>query len=78
MKITVDVECSPAEARSFLGLPDLTPLHELYIAKASSLMTDGLTPIEVQKMVQSWLPGMSEGFETWRRAVADLARPKSS
>ena len=23
-----DIDCTPAEARAFLGLPDLTPLHE--------------------------------------------------
>ena len=27
MKVTVDVDCTPEEARRFLGLPDLTPVH---------------------------------------------------
>ena len=31
MKVTVDVDCSPAEARAFLGLPDVTPIHDKYI-----------------------------------------------
>lgn len=31
MKITVDLDCTPAEARHFLGLPDLTPLHDKYM-----------------------------------------------
>ena len=31
MKVTVDVDCSPAEARAFLGLPDVTPIHDNYI-----------------------------------------------
>ena len=31
MKITVDLDCTPAEARHFLGLPDLTPLHDQYM-----------------------------------------------
>jgi len=31
MKVTVDVDCSPAEARAFLGLPDVTPIHVKYI-----------------------------------------------
>ncbi len=30
--MTVDVDCTPAEARAFLGLPDLTPLHDKYVA----------------------------------------------
>ncbi|MEO7470377.1 MAG: DUF6489 family protein, partial [Sphingobium limneticum] len=30
MKVTVDVDCTPAEARAFLGLPDVTPIHDKY------------------------------------------------
>ena len=32
MKITVDVDCTPQEARAFMGLPDVTPLNEHLIA----------------------------------------------
>ncbi|WP_420846806.1 DUF6489 family protein [Microvirga tunisiensis] len=28
MKITMDVECTPEEARAFLGLPDVKPMQE--------------------------------------------------
>ncbi len=28
MKFTVNVECSPEEARRFMGLPDVTPINE--------------------------------------------------
>jgi len=31
MKITVDLDCTPAEARAFLGLPDVTPIHDHYV-----------------------------------------------
>lgn len=31
MKITVDLDCTPAEARAFLGLPDVTPIHDHYM-----------------------------------------------
>ncbi|MBH1992546.1 MAG: hypothetical protein I8H86_06630 [Sphingomonadaceae bacterium] len=31
MKVSVDVDCTPAEARAFLGLPDVTPIHDKYI-----------------------------------------------
>ena len=44
MKFTVDVDCTPEEARRFLGLPDLTPVHEAYIEKMKAFVTDGATP----------------------------------
>jgi hypothetical protein len=31
MKVNVEVECSPEEARRFLGLPDVTKAQEAYV-----------------------------------------------
>ena len=33
MKINVEVDCTPAEARAFLGLPDVAPLNEALVAE---------------------------------------------
>ena len=32
MKVSIDIECTPEEARRAIGLPDLTPLHDRYLA----------------------------------------------
>jgi hypothetical protein len=44
MKVTVDVDCTPEEARRFLGLPDLSPVHEAYVEKMKAAVTEGPTP----------------------------------
>jgi hypothetical protein len=31
MKVNVEVECSPEEARRFLGLPDVTKANDVYV-----------------------------------------------
>lgn len=31
MKVTVDVDCTPEEARRFLGLPDVSKANEAYV-----------------------------------------------
>lgn len=33
MKITIDVDCTPDEARRFLGLPDVAPMQEALMAQ---------------------------------------------
>ena len=33
MKITIDIDCTPAEAREFVGLPDLRPLQAAWLAE---------------------------------------------
>ena len=33
MKITINIDCTPAEAREFVGLPDLRPLQAAWLAE---------------------------------------------
>ena len=33
MKVTVDIDCTPEEARRFMGLPDLSEVHAAYVDK---------------------------------------------
>ena len=77
MKITFDIDCTPAEARAFLGLPDLTPIHQVYLDKMTALVTDGIGPADFERLARAWLPGMSDGFETWRQAMFAAGRPRS-
>ena len=56
MKFTVNVDCTPEEARSFLGLPDLSPLHDKYVSTMMSAM-DGAGSIEqMAKMMGAFAP----------------------
>ncbi|PEQ12129.1 hypothetical protein B2G71_13375 [Novosphingobium sp. PC22D] len=38
MKVNVEVECSPEEARRFLGLPDVTKANEVYVDAIANAM----------------------------------------
>lgn len=77
MKITFDIDCSPQEARAFLGLPDMTPLHDLYLDRMKSFVTEGVSRADFEQMARTWMPGMGDQFETWRQAIFNIARPKS-
>ncbi len=67
MKVTFDIDCTPAEARAFFGLPDLTSVHDIYLDKMKTVMSEGLTPTDFERMARNWMPGMAEGFEQWRQ-----------
>jgi hypothetical protein len=66
MKVTVDVDCTPEEARRFLGLPDLTPVHAIYVEKLQRLVGDGVTPDMVGDMMKQWGPMTEAGMSMWR------------
>ena len=38
MRITVDVDCTPEEARAFLGLPDVKPMQEQLMGELQERM----------------------------------------
>jgi hypothetical protein len=55
MKFTVNVECSPEEARRFMGLPDVTPINEALVAEMGKRMEKNLALMSPDTMVSSWM-----------------------
>lgn len=54
MKVTVDVECTPAEARSFLGLPDVEPLNDFLIQQMKLRIEQNIHSMQPEEMMKSW------------------------
>jgi hypothetical protein len=73
MKVTVNVDCTPEEARAFLGLPDLAPLHAAYLERMQGFITDGMQPEDVQKLFRAWMPGLGDGVQQWQQAFWNAA-----
>ena len=55
MKFTVNVECSPEEARRFMGLPDVTPINDQLVAEMGKRMEANLALMSPDTMMQSWM-----------------------
>ncbi len=56
MKVNIEIDCTPEEARAFMGLPDVRALHELYIDRMTGLMKDGITASDVERLMTNWMP----------------------
>ena len=72
MKVTVDVDCTPEEARRFLGLPDLSPVHAAYVEKMKSAVTDGPTPEMFGDMMKAWGPMNEAGMNMWKQMLDQM------
>ena len=80
MKVSVDVDCTPEEARRFLGLPDLAPVHEAYVEKMKAAVGEGLAPgpEAFAEMMKAWGPMSEAGMGMWRQMLDQMAgKPKS-
>ena len=73
MKVTVDIDCTPEEARRFMGLPDLSSVHAAYIEKMQAMMADGLTPDMVSEMMKSWAPMGEAGLNMWSQMFDQMS-----
>ena len=76
MKINVDVDCTPVEARTFLGLPDLTPVHEAYIEQMRRAVSEGITPDMIESMMRNWSPIGEAGMGMWRQMFEQMSGTK--
>jgi len=78
MKITVDVDCTPEEARRFLGLPDLAPVHEAYVEKMKSAVADGPPPEMFGEMMKSWGPMSEASMNLWAQMLDQMGGKAST
>ncbi|VVS97734.1 conserved hypothetical protein [Sphingomonas sp. EC-HK361] len=75
MKINVEVDCTPEEARRFMGLPDLSPLHARYIEKMGDMMDGSVQPEMVEAMMKGWAPMGEAGMTFWRQLFEAGGKP---
>ncbi len=67
MKITVDVECTPEEARQFLGLPDVKPMQAAVLAKMEEQMVNAVDALSPEAMLKSWFTVMPQSAEQMQK-----------
>ena len=78
MKVTVDVDCTPEEARRFLGLPDLTAVHAAYVEKLQKAANEGPSPELYAEMMKAWGPMSEAGLGMWRQMLEQMSgKPQS-
>lgn len=67
MKITIDVDCTPEEARAFLGLPDVAPMQAAMMEEVRKRMTAALEASDPETLMKTWLPLGLQGLEQAQR-----------
>lgn len=76
MKVTIDIDCTPEEARTFLGLPDVKPMQEHMMQELQDRMTATIHSMSPEEMMKSWLPASMAGLEQMQQFFARMASGK--
>ena len=69
MKVTVDIDCTPAEARAFLGLPDVTPLNDAMVAEMQERMKANVAAMQPEELMKTWTSFGLQAQDHFRRLM---------
>lgn len=77
MKIHIGIDCTPAEARAFFGLPDVKPLQDHLLQDVEERLRTSLKIIDVDHLLRTWLPSGLHGLEKvqstmWSQFIASM------
>ncbi len=67
MKIHMDVECTPEEARKLFGLPDVEPMQKAMMGEIEGRMKKALSAMEPDALFRMWLPAGLQSLEQWQK-----------
>src|SRR4029453_9644836 len=65
MKVNVEIDCTPLEARLFFGLPDVQPMQTAVMDKLQKQMMANIEKVTPEALMKSWFtfdPKLGERF----------------
>ena len=73
MKVHVEIDMTPEEARRFMGLPDVAKLQEKMVAEMERRMKAAMDTSDPEAMMKAWMPLGGQAFEQFQRFLRDAA-----
>jgi hypothetical protein len=63
MKVNVEINCTPEEARAFFGLPDLGPMQQRVMGEIEERLRANLAAMNPETIFKTWLPASMQGVD---------------
>ena len=73
MKVTVEVDCTPQEARAFFGLPDVAALNEHLVQEMKARMDANISMLQPEELMKSWMSFGGQAQEQFMRLMQAAA-----
>ncbi len=71
MKVTFDIDCTPEEARAFIGLPNIAPMQERLMKAMEGKLHDNLNSLDPESLMKTWLPMSFQGWNDMQKSFWD-------
>lgn len=63
MKVTVEIDCTPVEARQFFGLPDVQPMQAAVMAEVERKMMEQMGQFSPDGLMKAWFSAMPQNAD---------------
>jgi len=66
MKVNIEIDCTPEEARTFMGLPDVTAANTVYVDNITKAMQGVSSPDQLQEYAERLAPMGQMGMKLFQ------------
>ena len=74
MKMNIEIDCTPEEARTLLGLPDVTKANEAYVENVTKLMKGAGGIEQLQELGKQIAPMGQMGLQLFQQLIETGAK----
>lgn len=67
MKVKLDIECTPEEARRFMGLPDVSEMQNDLVRKMHEKLGENIQNMDTETLMKTWLPMTIQGMSDMQK-----------
>jgi hypothetical protein len=78
MKVTVEIDCTPLEARQFFGLPDVQPMQQAIMAEMEKNILKEAQRFTPEAMLQNWFASIPQGADLFRDIASKMMAASSA
>ncbi|WP_427966059.1 DUF6489 family protein [Altererythrobacter sp.] len=78
MKVNIEIDCTPEEARTFMGLPDLSKANSVYVDTMAKAMKGVTNPEQLQEYAQQLAPMGQMGLKLFQSFIEGGMMPGAS
>ncbi len=74
MKVTVNIDCTPMEAREFMGLPNVQPMQDNVMKELEKQMLENIAQMSPEAMMKNWMSFAPEQFQDFFKSFGAKAK----
>lgn len=77
MKLNINIDCTPEEARAFFGMPDVSPLNKMVMDEMTRRAKDNIdTLADPERLMAQWMAMSGKGFEHFQNLMGGMTGGK--